>query len=469
MSLTISMMNSAISHGKQYDLFVSYNKADVEFAERLVKRVEEEDYDGRRLSCFFADWDISPGQNILLAIEKAQENSRFVALVMSPEWETSNWTLLERAMPVYDDPAGLKQRIIPVLRRKCSVPPSIRILKWLDFSNDRNFEREASRLVAWLKGESLRPRVTTTGAEAKQRIVIDSTEPDFQDETIASNLFPVVQLPLTIYSAPSAVQKRNEIFDTIGDDPSIPPFAFDESEKVVYSFADLRSDPSPLRSVIFGQKATTARPDTLLTDGRSHIIIDVLNRAMTRHMKNLGMVYDWNNKKTFFPLETDAASERVGKWRIGNRRPQRMLVRRFKGYYAHRHCKATFTNDRTQLYLKVIPGWHFTLDGVKTPVPPAMMSSLSARWMNIERNAGILNDIRFWSSVLSKDSEKLLLYVGPNASVEIATTPVLASMERGIEGDYRERMWYEEPEEDEMKEVSEEAMVESSVEEVNEQ
>ena len=461
-------MNSTGYDGKRYDLFVSYNKADVEFAERLVKRVEEEDYNGRTLSCFFADWDITPGQNILLGIEKAMESSRFVGLVMSPEWEVSNWTLLERAMPVYDDPAGLKQRVIPMLRRKCSVPPSIRILKWLDFTNDRNFEKEASRLVAWLKGESLRPRKAATGVKAKARIVIDSTEPDFQDEIIASNLFPVLQLPSVVYSAPSAVQTRKEIFDKIGDDPSIPPFAFDESDKTVYSFADLRSDPSPLRNVIFGQRSSAPKPETLLIDGRSHILIDVLNRSMTRHMKNLGMVYDWENKKTFFPLETDSASERIGKWRIGKLTPQRVLVRKFKGYYAHRHCKATFTHDGTQLYLRIVPGWHFTQDGMKAPVPSNMMSSLSARWMNIERNAGILNDVRFWINAISKDSEKLLLSVGSNTNVEIATTPMVASLERGIEGDYRERMWYEEPEEDEMREVSEEAMEEDSNEEGNE-
>jgi hypothetical protein len=185
-------------------------------------------------------------------------------------------------------------------------------------------------------------------------------------------------------------------------------------------------------------------------------------------MRNLGMVYDWNNKKTFFPLETDSASERIAKWRTGNRKPERMVVRKFKTYYAHRHCKATFTSEATQVYLKIIPGWHFTLDGVKTPVPPAQMSSLSARWMNIERNAGILNDVRFWSSVLSKDSQTLSLYVGPNANAEIATTPVVAKIERGIEGDYRERMWYEEPVEDEMREVPEEAMEERLGEETNE-
>lgn len=441
----------------KYDLFVSYNKADVSFAERLVRRVEEEDYKGRKLTCFFADWDVTPGQNILLAIEKAQENSRHVGLVMSPEWEDSNWTLLERAMPVYDDPAGLKQKVIPILRRKCSVPPSIRILKWLDFSNDRNFEKEASRLVAWLKGESLRPRATSSGTEARQRIIVDSTEPDFQDETIISNLFSVVVMPSNVFSAPSALRRRGEIFDVIRDDPSTPPFAFDESDATVYSFADLRAD-GPLKKVIFGQKISIFKPETLLIDGRYRVVIDVLNRAMTRHMKNLGMIYDWTNKKTFFPLETDSATQRMGSWRTGNRRPERMLVRRFEGYYAHRQCKATFTSYGAEVFLKVVPGWHFTLDGMKVPVPPAMMSSLSARWMNVEKNSGILNDIRFWSSVLSKDSERIALAVGPGSNVEISTTPLLASSERGIEGDYRERMWYEEPEEDEMKEVPSEIM-----------
>src|SRR5207245_5718929 len=30
-------------------------------------------------------------------------------------------------------------------------------------------------------------------------------------------------------------------------------------------------------------------------------------------------------------------------------------------------CRTGLANDGTQLYLKIIPGWHFTRDGVKTP------------------------------------------------------------------------------------------------------
>ena len=63
--------SSTNNSAKTYDFFVSYNRADVEFAERLVKSIEKQEYEGRQLKCFFAPWDIEPGENILLKIENA--------------------------------------------------------------------------------------------------------------------------------------------------------------------------------------------------------------------------------------------------------------------------------------------------------------------------------------------------------------------------------------------------------------
>jgi hypothetical protein len=55
-----------------YDAFVSYNKADKDFAERLVKRIETEIINGEPIKVFFAEWDIEYGENILLRLEKAE-------------------------------------------------------------------------------------------------------------------------------------------------------------------------------------------------------------------------------------------------------------------------------------------------------------------------------------------------------------------------------------------------------------
>jgi hypothetical protein len=100
------------------------------------------------------------------------------------------------------------------------------------------------------------------------------------------------------------------------------------------------------------------------------------------------------------------------------------------------------------LFLKVLPGWHFTKDGIIYPVPPLQMASLSSRWMNMQRNHSVLDDVRFWVSILSKGNEEIKLALGDDLEALIATTPAFASTDRGIEGDYKKRMWHEQPEPD---------------------
>ena len=126
-------------------------------------------------------------------------------------------------------------------------------------------------------------------------------------------------------------------------------------------------------------------------------------------------------------------------------------------YYAHRSCKATFTSFEQSLYLKVLPGWHFTTDGTGTAVDTQRMTSYSTRWMNRERNHSILDDLRFWMYTLSGGSTSILLGTGAETTTEISATPVFALLDRGLEDDYRERLWFEEePESEDGLEVQEE-------------
>jgi hypothetical protein len=432
----------------KYDLFVSFSKADTEFAERLVKRVESEPYNNRLFRCFYAPWDIQPGENILLRIEEAEPKSRFIGIIMSPDWARSNWTTLERSIPVYDDPAGLKARIIPILRRNCEIPPSIRILNWLDFTHEINFERELRRLLARLGGSSGRPNSEIKMSGAPH---LDSTRAVIQDEILASNLFGVTEMPRFVYSASSKVKDRNEVFSMLGEGVLVPPFVIREDEQKVYSFSPLESTQTRLGEIL-NEKSTQKVLTTELVDNHGFVVIELLNRSMTAHMRNLGMTYDWNSKKTFYPLENFNDGVRTATWRVGNRQFKRKLVAKSKSgqYFAHRSCKATFQHFLDSTYLKVSPGWHFTVDGTKTPVVPLKMSSLSARWMNIERNHTLLDNLRFWANVLSKDSEKIVLDLGGDVPAEISSLPVVCGIDHGIEQDYRERLWYEaEPEPDE--------------------
>ena len=456
-SKMVQPLNPTEENEKEYDLFVSHSGHDSEFVQRLVERIESEQYKGRNLRCFYAEWDILPGENIVLRLESGLAKSRYVGLVMSPDWAKSSWAMFERAVPVYEDPAGYKARTLPILRRPCEIPVSVKILKWYNFQNDRNFEREAKRLISRLKGESQRGAAEAGGRVPRYtEAVSDASRPDYQEEVLASNLFPVIRIPPFVFATRPTVLTRNEVFDELGEGVDLPPFAFHEDPLELYSFSDI-SNQANLLSRLAGE---TRRNDIaeVIRDNPS-VAIELLNRSMTAHMRKLGMVYDWTNKKTFFP-SIETGKIRRASWRVGARTFERTLVRPPRGtatYYAHRSCKATFTSFEQSLYLKVLPGWHFTTDGTGAAVDPQRMASYSTRWMNRERNHSVLDDLRFWMYTLSGGSASILLETGAGTPTEISSVPVFAMLDRGLEDDYRERLWFEEePESEDGLEVQEE-------------
>jgi hypothetical protein len=395
---------------------------------------------------------------------------------MSPDWLKSDWTTLERVIPVHDDPAGLKARMIPVMRRNCEPPPSMRILKWLNFETDSNFEKESKKLIGRLQGKTLRETMgkdRTTSAYTGQ-IDYGSLTADVQEEEIASNIFPILKIPEKINVALTTVKRRRDIFPLLGEGANPPPFAFDEEKHKIYSFASLKDSQYRFGDLCLEPTCQTVSTKSLLTGEETCWIIDLLNRAMTRHMKEkLHMTYDFRSKKkkTFFPLLNRGDESRNGTWRIGTKEYTRFLVKKAKSvkpHYVHRSCKATFTQVDDWLFLKVLPGWHFTKDGIIEPVSPLRMSSLSARWMNMQRNHSVLDDVRFWTAILSEQSEEMKLFLGEDLEATIATMPAFATINRGIEGDYKRRLWYEQPKPDYFEQAIEKSAALDKVFTVNE-
>lgn len=453
----------------KYDVYISYNKADLKFARKLASRIERQHIKGELIKVFFDEWDIEPGENILLKIEEAEPSSRFIVLIMSPEWLKSNWTTLERVIPVYDDPSGLKGRIIPIMRTRCEPPPSIRILKWLDFTTDSNFERELAKLIARIRGKTLRELMGKEPIAPSPLALFNnmSMTADLQDEELASNIFPALQIPFFVNVANAKVKRRQDVWKLLGEDVELPTFALDEDECKIFSFADLRNPQYRFGELCLEPSTEKIRTEDMMAGRHSSIIIELLNRAMTSHMQNeIRMTYDWKNtKKTFFKLDKKEDQTRLAHWKIGKIEYTRFLVKRVptkNPYYAHRSCKATFTMTDKWPYLKIQPGWHFTQDGMNTNVSPSRMSSLSSRWMNRQRNHSVLDEVRFWICILSKGSNKINLFLGGNANVAISTTPVFATVNRGIEGDYRKRLWHERPSADYFEKTAEKIVASES-------
>jgi hypothetical protein len=78
--------------------------------------------------------DFKPGKAALHNMRDGVKRSRRTLLVMTPNWVVSEWTAYESTLGRSGDPAGLKERTIPLLLQACDIPEDISILTYVDFT-----------------------------------------------------------------------------------------------------------------------------------------------------------------------------------------------------------------------------------------------------------------------------------------------------------------------------------------------
>ncbi|MCC6588154.1 MAG: TIR domain-containing protein [Bryobacterales bacterium] len=76
------------------DVFLSHRSANKDFVRELATDIESEAYEERRLMTWLDEAEIRPGDSIPGAITRGLEQSRFIAIVMTPEYFAtgSGWT-----------------------------------------------------------------------------------------------------------------------------------------------------------------------------------------------------------------------------------------------------------------------------------------------------------------------------------------------------------------------------------------
>jgi hypothetical protein len=72
---------------------------------------------GRTLRVFFDEWDIQPGENLILRINGGLKRARYVAVILSPDMLAADWPTFEWTSVVADDPTNRKGRLIPLFVR----------------------------------------------------------------------------------------------------------------------------------------------------------------------------------------------------------------------------------------------------------------------------------------------------------------------------------------------------------------
>lgn len=184
--------NNPRQRGVMRDFFISYNKADVEWAAWIAHTLEGQGY-----TSHFQHWDFRPGTNFILAMNDAAALSRRMIAVLTPNYLASLFTQAEWSSVLARDPGGKNGTLLPVRVEHCELPPSFaaiahcdlvglnekaaRVKLLVDVKPRSKPSRKpkfpgAARLTAGRGGDNTSPRV-----EAARRLadILDTTRETF--------------------------------------------------------------------------------------------------------------------------------------------------------------------------------------------------------------------------------------------------------------------------------------------------
>ena len=113
--------------GDKYDFFVSYTAADENWATWIAECLEQEGY-----STFVQAWNILPGHNFWVEMERGLDAAERVVWVLSPRSLRSNFVTSERASAQVSDPTGAKRGLIPVRIESCKLPRLSKPVVYID-------------------------------------------------------------------------------------------------------------------------------------------------------------------------------------------------------------------------------------------------------------------------------------------------------------------------------------------------
>lgn len=430
------------------DAFISYQSADLDFVKKLATDIEAHPTNGQKLKVFFDRWDISPGTNIVEKINEALEKARFFLIILSPEALEADWPTAERAAAIYSDPSGRLGRVIPVLKRSCSIPPLLRFRNYADFREAARYKAELTRLLCMLIGEPLPRGCTplalyratlqkkTAEVESPLASLGESWKPDVVTEEIRCNLFLAKSVPSKIWSAPYVLTVPPAAY--FEPNTFIPPYI--TKKKRLFTFVDLSKENNVFEGVVEDYEVeSTDTADWLKDEVHSRWLVELLNWGIVKHCHRFGLrIYEVGRRrprKKRYYYNKDVIMKRV-KWPVAQRRVPKDLLIEYKNLVLHRTVEMKFEVINTFVFLKINTGLLFSYDGYR-PIRGPQAGRLSTKFLSTQKNSQNFNEIRFWAWFLSEDGKKIRMdFGGPYVEIDVQSLP--ASLTGGVFGDYKE-------------------------------
>jgi hypothetical protein len=127
-----------------FDVFLSHASEDTVWCEKLAECLR-----AAGVSVWFDQWEMKPGDHLLVKLNEGLSSSRRMIAVWSSNYfrDAKVWTLFELYSNQHSDPLSSKRSVIPILIEDCKVPPTLRNVIFADFRDKKSFETSLRLLV----------------------------------------------------------------------------------------------------------------------------------------------------------------------------------------------------------------------------------------------------------------------------------------------------------------------------------
>ncbi len=462
------------------DVFLSHRTTDKPFVRELAADLERLGSDSNDLRVWLDEAEVRPGDSLPRMINEGLEKSRFIALIMTPDYfmSGSGWTDAEWHAALHSDPDNRKGRIIPLLVSDCPyIPYLLRHLRAIDLRG-HHYQSGLRELVSVLRGEPLprpithRGQLITSGTKIdRSTLIAERAIPDAYPDAVSEperlycNMLPVERLPKYIHVAGVAQHllspKRRGGF-TIPSKSRLKEIirAGQEADRIeperrrmpsfriygdrIVTFHDLENPEGPLADVVDENEIEINEVTTFLRDPElRNLLVSLLNMSLQRHLSRCGLVIDSEKQgRYFFPPKEEGSH--VVSWIPQKKRATRTVAKPVLKdnevlYWRHlgAYIKTLFLANK--FYVLIKPTWVITKDGT-TPIGGPNVGRRVAKWTGPERNLQVLYHVRFWTSVLRRGRGGPISVLAGDQAMDIATIPAMIQQAYGIASDQRDLM-----------------------------
>lgn len=423
------------------DIFLCHTGADKDWVRHLAERLEAERIGNRPIAVWFDEWDIDFGEQIITKIDEGLRTSRFVGVVLSPAAGRAAWPNAEWQSQIMADPLNKGSRIVPILRYKfdpetaeaIDLPFALKPLKWIDFTDERRFDIALATLVRRLGNERPARGAGRGGLGSARPVLTGQEAADPVDESLPSNLLPVLSMPDVLYGDETLARQKNDVWKGLAG-ARVPPFTLFGTR--LYSFSPPGAAGNPFAPFLTGADPRPERvSDWLAGPDRARALIGMLNAALREHCYHLRIRSPKDDRSHYYCPTFDGQA-RTFRWSATSReRTLAKMKARPNGttFGVHMSAEMRFLTIGARLFLLVEPGWLFTSDGMM-PLQGPEVGRFSTMWNGPERNATVLRNVLMWGLLLSKGTSRIEIGLGPTAVV-VQSVPAHTQVKAGLDGD----------------------------------